>query len=82
MFLSKMGNDRQYHKCRSRFTVIIVEVDMSDCGPPKQCHFDFSWPQQFPGIGRSSKGKSSNKVVVIYYFHNKLLYNNDYKINT
>ncbi len=21
-----------------------------------------------PGIGRSSKGKSSNKVVVIYYF--------------
>ncbi len=73
MSLRKMGNDHQYHKCRSRFTV-IVEVDMSDCGPPKpkrarrQCHFDFSWPQQFPGIGRSSKGKSSNKVVVIYYF--------------
>ncbi len=73
MSLREMGNDRQYHKCRSRFTV-IVEVDMSDCGPPKlkrarrQCHFDFSWLQQFPGIGRSSKGKSSNKVVVIYYF--------------
>ncbi len=47
---------------------------MSDCGLPmlkrarRQCHFDFSWPQQFPGIGRSSKGKSSSKVVVIYYF--------------
>ncbi len=73
MSLCEMGKDRQYHKCRSRFTV-IVEVDMSDCGPPKlkrarkQCHFDFSWPQQFPGIGSSSKCKSSNKVVVIYYF--------------
>ncbi len=59
MSLREMGNDRQYHKCRSRFTV-IVEVDTSDCGPPKpkrarrQCPFDFSWPQQFPGIGRSS----------------------------
>ncbi len=47
---------------------------MSDCGPPKpkrarrQCHFDFSWSQQFPGIGRSSKCNSSNKVVVLYYF--------------
>ncbi len=73
MSLCEVGNDRQYHKCKSRFTV-IVEVDMSDCGPPKPkrarrlCHFDFSLPQQFPGIGRSSKGKSSNKVVVIYYF--------------
>ena len=23
----------------------------------KACHFDPNWPQQYPGIGRSSKGK-------------------------
>ena len=36
--------------------------DSKCCGPPKpirakrQCHFDPNWPQQYPGIGRSSKG--------------------------
>ena len=39
---------------------------MSDsrcCGTPKpkkanrQCHFDHNMPQQYPGIGRRSKGK-------------------------
>ena len=37
--------------------------DSKCCGPPmpkrakRQCHFDPNWPQQYPGIGRSSKGK-------------------------
>ena len=37
--------------------------DSKCCGPPKlkranrQGHSDPNWPQQYPGIGRSSKGK-------------------------
>ena len=37
--------------------------DSRCCGTPKpkranrQCHFDHNIPQQYPGIGRRSKGK-------------------------
>ena len=46
--------------------MILNAVVLQSLKEPTDNHFDPNWPQQYPGIGRSSKGKLAIQLTFGY----------------